>query len=78
MAMMKIQGVTQFMDGFFEQSLAEQVMVAIEAVELLVQTMGGDNGATASHLGLAENVFQDGYVQVNVCHAQQAPILRAN
>jgi hypothetical protein len=32
----EIEGVTQFVNGFFEQALAEQAIVAVEAVEFLM------------------------------------------
>jgi len=37
--MVKMEGVAELVNGFFEQALAEQGVVAVEAIELLAQTV---------------------------------------
>ena len=78
LAVTEIESVTEFVDGFFEEAMAEQGVVAIEAVELLVEAVGGDDGAGTSHLSFAEDVFQDGDVEIEVSDGKDAPILRAD
>jgi len=45
--MVEIEGVADLVNGFFEQALAEQGVVAVEAVELLAQTAERNDGAGA-------------------------------
>ena len=76
LAVAEIESVAQFVNGFFEEALAEEGIVAIEAVELLAQTVRGDDGAGAAHLGFAENVFQDRNVEVDIGDREKAPSVR--
>ncbi len=78
LAVAEIEGVAEFVDGFFQEALAEQGVVAVEAVELLVEAVGGDYGARASHLSFAENVLENGDVEIEVGDGEDAPVLRAD
>jgi hypothetical protein len=66
------------MDAFFEEALAEQGVVAVKSVEFLAQAEGRDDGAGASHLGLAENILQDGDVEIKISNREETPVLRAD
>ena len=74
LAMAEIESVAQLVNGFFEQALAEQGIVAFEAIEFLAQAVSGNNGARPGHLGFSENVFQDGDVEIDVGHREPTPI----
>jgi hypothetical protein len=76
--MVEMEGVTEFVNGFFEQSLAEQGVVEVEAVELLAQTVERNDGAGASQLRFAENVFQDWDVKIDRGDADDPPEFRAH
>ena len=73
LAVTKIEGVTQLVNGFLEEALAEKGIVAVEAVELLPQAIGGDDGAGSAHLGFPENVFQDRDIEVDIGDGEETP-----
>ena len=76
--MAQVQGVTQLVDGFFEETLAEQGIVPLETVKLLAQAVYGNHGARPAHLGFSEYILQDGNIEIEVGNGEQAPVLRAD
>jgi hypothetical protein len=70
--------VAQLVDGFFKEALAEQGIIPIESVELLVQAVGGNQGARAAHLGFSENVLQDWDVEIDIGNGKETPVMRTH
>src|SRR5689334_951533 len=73
--MSEIEGVSQLVNTLFQQALAEQRIIAIKAIELLAQAVRGDDGARPAQLGLAEDVFQNWNIEVEVSDGKQPPDL---
>jgi hypothetical protein len=64
--------------GFLQEALFEEIGARGEAVELVAETGGGDYGASAVELGLAEDVCQDRDVEVMGRDGQEAGAWRGN
>jgi hypothetical protein len=77
LAVAEIEGVAEFVDGLFDESLAEEGVVGIKSVELLPEAEDRDDGTRARELGFAENIFQDWNVEIHIRHRQKTPIARA-
>ena len=77
LAVAEIESVAEFVDGLFDESLAEEGAVGIKSIELLPEAEGGDDSTRASELGFAENIFQDWNVEIDIRHCQKAPIASA-
>src|SRR5580704_195919 len=71
--MSELKGMAELMDGFSEKSALEQRLIARQAVELLLQTMAGDEPAGTSHLCLAEDEGQNRDIQIDQRDSQHAP-----
>ena len=68
--------MSELMDGFFDQTLEEYVFIGWKAVELLTESMAGDNAAWSSHLRLTENKSENGNVEIQHGHAERTPSAR--
>ncbi len=66
LAVAQIEGMTQLMHGFLEETPAQQRKIRGKTIELLPQPVHGNHGARAAHLGFSENVFQDGDVKIDI------------
>src|SRR5437879_5737859 len=72
--MTKVQRVPQFVNGFFQQALTEQGVILIQTVKFLPQSECRDHGARSAHLGLAENVFENWDIKIDLSHGEKAPV----
>jgi hypothetical protein len=70
---MQAKGVTQLVNGFFQQALLQQLGVPSQPIKFLMKTVRRHKRAGASDLCLTENVLQDGNVQVDIRYGQQSP-----
>jgi hypothetical protein len=68
--------VSQFMNRFLNQALAEEFTVGRKAIEFLAQSVSGKHGAWAAHLRLAEDESKNRDVQIDGCDPQHSPGVR--
>jgi hypothetical protein len=72
--MTKVQRVPEFVNGFLQQALTEQGVILIQTIKFLPQSKGGHYGAGSAHLGLAENVFENWDIKIDLSHGEKAPV----
>ena len=62
------------MNGFFQQALAQQSIVAIETIEFLPQPECGHDRARPPDLCFAKDIFQNRDVEIHVGDGEKAPV----
>jgi hypothetical protein len=67
--------MSQFVHALFQQTRAQQGIVAIEAIEFLAQTKRRYDCARPTNLGLPKDVFQDWNIEVDIRHSEKAPVV---
>ena len=71
-AMTQLKRVPKFMNGFFEQTLGQQGVILFQTVILLTQSEDRDDGARSAQLRLAENVFENRDIKIDLSHGEKA------
>src|SRR5215471_8780197 len=75
--MPELEGMSEFVDRFFDKPLSHQPSVTRQAVEFLTQAIRRDGGARPTHLRLAEYVRENRDIKINLGHRQNSPVLRS-
>ena len=69
-AMAEPNDMAKLMDGFLDQAFPKQIGIWRQTIELLPQTMNGNEGAAAAELRLAKQESQDGDKKVQVRYTE--------
>src|SRR5579864_756581 len=74
LAMTQLKRVPEFVDGFFQQPLTQQGVILIQTVKLLPQPECRHDCARPAHLRLAENIFKNRDIKIDLGHGEKAPV----
>ena len=74
--MAQVQRMSKLVNRFFQNPLSQQRIIVWQAIEFLAQSIGRHDRAGATHLRLAEYIFENRDIKINLGHPKNPPILR--
>ena len=67
-AMDQAVGMTQFMDDHLANAIDQQIIIGIQSIVFISQTVKGGHSSITAQTGLTENIGQNGNIQINTHH----------